>query len=199
MANQCSVCGEAGVLYMAEYTAENGEKVKEVMCYKCIDQHRKSGRMCQILHVATRNDVTTGVKANPVAVKPSVTQNNAGYVKPSQPVYNANTDMHSKMSSFDWTKIFKTSNMVLLVASVISGMIGGTVLLIEEGWDFFALLIGAPLGALAGFLAGIATVSFAMVIVEISQKLSDIRAGQKKQNELTQKLIDILEENKNKE
>ena len=193
MANQCSICGENSVLYMAEYTAENGEKVKEIMCYKCIEQRRKSGRMCQILHVATGN-YTEGEPS--AAVKTNQTHSSAAEKTPS---FSHSTSSYSGSykRSVNWTDIFKTSNMVLLVASVISGMIGGAVLLIEEGWEFFGVLVGAPLGALAGFLAGIVTVSFAMVIVEISQKLSDIRTGQKKQNELTQKLIDILEE-KNK-
>jgi hypothetical protein len=193
MANQCSICGENGVLYMAEYTAENGEKVKEVMCYKCIVQHRESGQVCQILHVVTGN-YTDGEPSDSAK-----TDQNHSSVAEKSLSFSHSTSSYSENyeKSMNWTNIFKISNMVLLVASVISGMIGGAVLLIEEGWEFFGVLVGAPLGALAGFLAGIVTVSFAMVIVEISQKLSDICTGQKNQNELTQKLIDILEE-KNK-
>ncbi len=83
------------------------------------------------------------------------------------------TRVINKDESLNWTQIFKIVNFIMLAVFVLAGIVFG-VILFEDFLGDGGFFIGVLVGAVVGTLVGMAFVSFSMVIVEISQKLTAI-------------------------
>lgn len=98
-----------------------------------------------------------------------------GYVKNSQV-----NDKNQINSTTGWTDFAKIINIIVLIISFVLGSFIGTISGNALSYEDGAGVIGAIIGGITGFLIGGVIVSFSMVIVEISQKLSAILGELKK-------------------
>lgn len=146
--NVCALCGNEGELYKLE---NEGEIILVCeYCYRDIyDANKSRGKSPKL---SLKNDKKNKTNSHDAPV--------------------IDTD---EVAPTNWTKLFKTINLILLGVMVLTGVVLGSSLFIDifDG-DFGGIIFGAPIGAVAGLLVGGVIVSFGMVIIEISQKLTDI-------------------------
>lgn len=145
MADICEHCSQEKEVYMKTGEFRDGKRGEVYLCYDCLLKFEQSEAWFE----TTR-----------------------GFVKNAPANSQANgTQMNS---SANWTEIAKTINIIALIGVCILGLVLGAVLGDAMSYEDGAGLVGSIIGGIAGFLIGGVIVSFSMVIIEISQKLSAI-------------------------